>query len=252
MKRRTHIGALGIGLLAGRLGAEPPPRTGTTARPVRVGVMVKDAESWVIAQVMQRAYAAAGISQTFVPMPPARAGISVITGDVDADLMRITNFGVLHPQLVRVPTPVYHFNVIAASLETRHLAVPSREDLMRYTVGAVRGYFFVHEMTEKHPSVTLTQSSVQLVRMLTANRVDLALDTPLSMLYTLRRMGVRNVQISEPLASYALYHYLHPSNAGHAAPLDRALLAMTANGTLARLTKDFEEKVLDLRPEQLY
>lgn len=227
--------------------------TGTaTAQPqeLRIAAVERNAVGWVAAQLLGDVYKEAGLALRILPMPASRANLAGTTGQVDGELIRIHSYGQRHPQLLRIEPPLYRLAVAAYSLPARSARVSSREDLQHYSMGTVRGLVYAQELTEGHPSVTLTLNVEQLLRMLQAGRIDLALETRLGARYAQRRLGLQDLVPSPDLARLDLYHYLDRRHSALAVRLSEALARLRARGDYERLIARYEAEVMTVDLEQ--
>ncbi len=204
---------------------------------LRIACIQKDIEAWVARQMLAAIYAQAGLVLLPEMMPPMRASVALVAGDVDGELMRPLSYEAEHPELVRVPTPFYRVSVQAYSLLARKVRIELPDDLKRYDVGSVHGLAVVRELLAKwRPRQNASAvNHEQLCRMLKAGRVDAAVDTRLRMLNMLNFLQIKDTVASPELARFDLFHFLHRRNAEHAARLDETIRRMSNNGELERL-----------------
>ncbi len=196
--------------------------------------------SGVAARLLTDIYRRAGIGLNITVLPAARASLVALSDQADGELMRIASYGQTYPQLLRVDPPFYRVSVRAYSVPARNASVRSREDLRHYSIGSLRGMPYVQDLTESHPALTLTQSPLQLFRMLLAGRVDLAVCTTLAARHALLSLGAPEVDASPELASFDLHHYLHVRRRDVAQRITDALRRMRDGGELAQLTAGYE------------
>ena len=205
----------------------------------------RDAQAQVAQRLLDEIYRQSVLTLRTVLLPPARSSLDIQAGEIDGELIRTRAYGLQHPQLLRVEPAYYRITVHAFSLLTRRLQLRKRADLAPYSLGALRGVSYVPEIAAGHKALTLTQNSEQLLRMLQAGRVDVALDGLLSGLVTLARLGLADrVSISAELGRFELFHYLRASQRHAAQRLGETIGRMRVSGELERLTKQHETAVL--------
>lgn len=234
----TRRAALGLGLVAGVAHAAGPPLT--------LAANEKLAVQWVASRMLKAIYAKAGLELQVVALPATRANLETVGGLRDGEVARIAAYGERNPTLLRVPTPYYYIATTAFSLKSRSAAVRSRADLVHYSVGAIRGVTHAQDITEGHPSVTLTPTAEQLFRMLQSGRFDLALDTRINGEYVVQRGGLRDIEISPDLARHDLFHFLHPRHAARVDAIDAVIRQMRASGELERLRLQAEADLITI------
>lgn len=203
----------------------------------------KSGASAVAARLLAEIYRRAGLGLQVEVLPPPRAGQQTAQGGADGELVRIQSYGEDHPQLVRVEPAFYRATVRAYSLRTSYASVTTTDDVRHYTTGAIRGMAYVAKITEGHPAVTLTQSPLQLFRMLAAGRVELALATSLGAQSALLKLGLKDVVASPELVRFELFHYLHAGRRDLAPKLGLVIKKMRDSGELELLTRQYEAAV---------
>lgn len=234
LRRRTLVAAL-LGLAS----TGPQAREGLTITAVN-----KTGNSAVAARLLADIYRRAGLAMSIDVLPPMRAGLVVLNGQADGELVRITSYGQTYPQLVRIDPSILRVSVRAYSLPARAASVRTRDDLRHYSVGSIRGMAYVQDLTEHHPALTETQNPLQLFRMLLAGRLDVALCTTLSAKASLLSLGSPEVDASPELAAFELHHYLHERHRQLAPRLGEVIRRMKDSGELAQLTATYEAAVM--------
>lgn len=200
--------------------------------------------SAIAARLLADIYRRAGLDLHIEVQPALRAGLTVLSGQADGELMRIASYGQHHPQLIRIDPSFYRIGVRAYSLPSRSASVRSRDDLRHYTLGAIRGMAYVQELTESHPAVTQTLDAQQLFRMLLAGRLDIALCTVQAARAALLGLGAPDVDTSPELAAFELHHYLHERRREVAPRIADITRRMKDSGELAQLTAAHEAALL--------
>lgn len=230
--RRRMLGAGLFGLLL--------PRPALALQTLVITAVNKSGASAVAAQLLTEIYRRAGLGLQIDVMPPPRASLTALSDKADGELIRIASYGQVYPQLLRVEPPFYRVSIRAYALPARGASVQTRDDLKHYAVGSIRGMAYVQELTENHPALTLTQNPTQLMRMLMAGRIDLALCTTLAAQSAMASLGVKDLDASPELARFDLYHYLHVRHQDLAARLGDTIRRMRDSGELEPLTQRYE------------
>ncbi len=242
-RRRRYLSSAAMG------GLVPPPlllptRQLHAAETLLITAVNKSGASAVAARLLAEIYRRAGLGLQLDVLPPPRAGQQTTRGAADGELVRIQSYGDEHPQLVRVEPAFYRAAVRAYSLRSRNASVSSADDVRRYETGAIRGMAYVAEITAGHPALTLTQSPLQLFRMLAAGRVEIALATTLGAQSALQALGLKDVVASPELARFELFHYLHISRKALAPVLGQVIRKLRDSGELEQLTRQHEAAVI--------
>lgn len=198
--------------------------------------------SQVAGKLLTEIYRRAGIDLKIQVLPSARAGLMAASGQLDGELIRVRNYGLDHPLLIRVDPAFYRVSVRAYTLVDRHIDIRSRADLMHYSIGAIRGMPYVKEFVGDHAQLSLTQRPVQMFRMLQAGRVDAVISTSISARSTIEQLQIGALVAASPeLGTLDLHHYLHVKHASIAARVSELIQKMKSSGELDRLTQQFEQ-----------
>lgn len=220
--------------------------TGTVAAdPIRLAANERLAEQFVASRMLKNIYAKLDMQVQVEPMPAARSNLEATQGLRDGEVARIAAYGVRNPGLIRVATPYYFLTSRAFWLKPRNATIQSRSDLKHYSVGVIRGVAHSEELTEGHPSLTLTKEPLQMFRMLLAGRFEVALDTGINGNYLQARHGWTAIEQSDDLARLDLYHYLHSRHAALAPKLDKIIRQMRTSGELEALRIQAENELLN-------
>ena len=196
--------------------------------------------SGVAAKLLADIYRRAGLGLVIDVLPAPRASLMALNGTADGELIRIASYGQAYPQLLRVDPSFYRVSVRAYSLPARAASVQSTADLKHYAVGSIRGMPYAQELTENHPSLTLTQNALQLFRMLLAGRINVALCTTLAAQSALNDLGAKALDESPDLARFELHHYLHIRRKALAPRIGDTIRRMRDSGELGQLTQRYE------------
>jgi polar amino acid transport system substrate-binding protein len=200
----------------------------------------KSGSSAVAARLLTEIYRRAGLGLQIDVLPAPRASLMTLSDKADGELVRIASYGQIYPQLLRVDPSFYRVSVRAYSLPARSASVQTRDDLRHYSVGSIRGMIYAQELTENHPALTLTQSPLQLFRMLVAGRLDVAISTTLSAPSALASLGIKDLDASPDLARFDLHHYLHIRHKDIAPRIGEVIRRMRDSGELEQVTQQYE------------
>ncbi|MGQ7847062.1 substrate-binding periplasmic protein [Granulosicoccus sp. 3-233] len=171
-------------------------------------------------------------------LPAARGLALANTGVLDGEVARTDAREDQYPHLIRVPEPV--IDIVVAGVYTRDdIQVDEIEDFRKYRVGRVRGWKYVENMLSSVAGVTVTRTEDQLMDMLNADRLDIAVLTVAPARLRARERGMINLKITNYAIRKDMYLYLHESKADLVGLIDSAIRAMKADGRHDAILKDY-------------
>ena len=184
----------------------------------------------------------AGVRLRLIKLPAERGLINANAGIDDGDLTRIAGLESQYPNLVRVPEKLVDWEFAAFA---RNAALPATWDVLRSRpVGHIRGWKIYEKQLAGARAVVTSDDPAQLFRQLQLGRIDVALYERWLGLGVVKRMGLRDVSLLEPLLDKReMYIYLNKRHAALVPKLAEALRAIKAEGLYDRL---YREKVLSL------
>lgn len=199
------------------------------------------AESFVISQIqgdnasargmeiVREAYRRVGLAVSFELQPNERAIISANNGDTDGDTMRMAGLESKYTNLVRIPEPVLHLNIIAFTTGLK-FDIKDWESLRPYTICIVRGFKLGETRTEGM-NRELPASPEAALRMVKAGNCQVAtLGDTLWLLIDELQLGPLQ-SLDPPVEMVPLYHYVNARHAGLVPKLAEALKSMRRDGT---------------------
>ncbi|WP_108127559.1 substrate-binding periplasmic protein [Saccharospirillum mangrovi] len=189
-------------------------------------------------RIMARAYAKLDIPIDVVPLPANRALIMAVSGEADADMMRIAQLKDRYPSLVQVPYPLLRGELRAATLDTS-VQVWNRDALADRRVAIRRGVV-IAEAATAGLNVTSVEDPRQFLAMLERGRVDMLVVSVIAGLPPIDPDEWAQLNVLEgSVADFTLHHYLHQRHAELAMPLADTLARMEASGETASIIADF-------------
>jgi hypothetical protein len=241
--RRTLIlaaAAAGCGLRPGRSRGEPRTLTFVFGRPE-----ASPRTQWLIA-VYREALAALGYGMHFLDVPPNRATAMVRSGEADGDLGRMSDYGDLYPELVRVEEP--NTRVRLCAFGTDQLERVQGWDWLAdypYQLSYRRGIKLAEAHFANHPELGVlgVNDTAQGLKLLQFRRSGLYLDieeavydylsTPQAYETLQRGLPIIEAGVMEQQTGHA---FLNRSSCGDlASALSDTLREMKANGRCALL-----------------
>ncbi len=183
-------------------------------------------------EVTREAFRRLGFSVEIAVLPAERALANVNDGVDDGELLRVEGIDAKYPNLVRVPEPVMSVDFVAFARDPG-ISIDGWRSLAGYALGYVQGWI-IYEVNSPDPTPVIARDMSQLLRVLEAGHVDLALAERWQGLYLLRELGIEARLLEPPLATHPMYIYLNRRHEQLVAPLARALVAMKSDGTYTR------------------
>ncbi len=192
-----------------------------------------DEPSHILAQqILELAYARAGLEVTFVNMPFLRSLSQSNSGHLDGEVARLAVIETDYSNLIRVPVELFHISAYAYALKPIP-EVKSWQDLKGKKLGLELGVVFIDHATRGFPRV-FASSKRDMAMMLKRGAVDYVVH---SGLISFGEPEFKFYQ-SAPLQTENIYHYLHRKNARFIPPLTKALQALKDEGVLDQLYQE--------------
>ncbi len=172
-------------------------------------------------------------------LPAARGLALADAGVLDGEVARTDAREEQYPQLRRVPEPI--IDIVVAGLHTREgIRVKSLDDFSKYRVGHVRGWKFVESLFADSKDVTITRTVTQLMEMLAADRIDIAIMTVAPGRFMARERGMKNLIVTDYAVRKDMFLYLHESHADINSIIDSAIKSMKQDGSYAAIIQDYD------------
>ena len=222
-----------LAVVLGGASGEPQPSHAPALRLARLeGVP----DQWIGGEILRVAYARLGISLQFVAVPALRSLLESSEGRLDGEVQRILNVEAQYPTLLAVKPSI---NFIEPTVFVKRLAfkVEGWPSIANYHVGIVRGVGSSEAGTRAMSRVTAVPTMEALMRMLAAERIELAVNDRLSGQLILRqlRLEAEIHALDPPLQHIPLYHFLHVRHAELLPRIEEVLRAMEASGELEQV-----------------
>ena len=224
IRRKTFAVLALAGLLSSFVQARDPIRLAN----------IGNLTSVVDAMVLTEVYKQAGIDLIIVPMPPARATVEATRGTVDGEVNRVASYGDARPTLIRVEPPLYSWQISAFYKKSSKVEIHTSDDLAPYTVGHVRGLKRIEDLVAGVPRVEKVNTTELLLKMLDANRIDVAVDGTNESNFYLRRLGYGDI-VQVELERQPIHHYLHVKHKDLVPVIGGIIKKLSDSGELARM-----------------
>lgn len=183
--------------------------------------------------ILKAAYGRLGIDLKAETMPHERSLRLANSGETDGDVMRIAGIEAQFSDLIRVPEPVYSFDVVAFSTGLT-FKVEGWNSLRPYGLCIVRGMRVAEQGTEGMDRI-IANNVEQIIEMLRNGRCQLLIAGPSTWLDIDRLRAGPILMLEPPIVSVPLYHLLNRKHAVLAPRLAEILKQMREDGTIAAI-----------------
>jgi polar amino acid transport system substrate-binding protein len=176
-----------------------------------------------------------GIKIEIQALPAERALVNANSGVDDGDVSRVVGMEKIYPDLIRVPEPVMHFELVAFSRKA-NFTVTNAESFKPYSIGIVTGWKILEKTIVDTKSMDKLENADQLFTLLDKNRIDVAVYEKLQGLLTIQKLGLTNINLLQP--SYITgdwYLYLNKKHEAQIPEIAKAIKAMKDDGTHKRI-----------------
>lgn len=188
--------------------------------------------------VLKEAYQQLGIQIQNKPLPGERALKSSNSGQSDGEMFRIQHIEKKYPQLIPVSVPINQLEGVAFAKRPLQLE-NGWQSLSQYNFGIRKGIKFCERNTVGMKKVVVN-SNEQLIKLLHAGRIDIAVLAMSNGLKTIQALGFDGIIALKPnLETYPLYHYLHQKHRELIPALENALREMESNGRISEIRQGF-------------
>ncbi len=196
--------------------------------------------STVMREVMLEAYKRIDIDAQILHLPGKRALKLSSMGAVDAELYRMGFINETSPDLIKVPVPLYLFEIRAFS-KNFDFKPDGWQSLQNYKVGVVSGVKITARNTEG-----MQKEAVNSVRhmfaLLQNERIDIALTTNIAGSIAMKELKLNSIKALEPAVhSFPVYHFVHKNKRELVPKLTAALTQMKNQGVINQIiTRELE------------
>ena len=175
-----------------------------------------------------------------------RAQYAANSGRKAGEIMRIWSYGAENKNLIRVPTPYYSFITSAFTLRNSAINITKAKDLTGYKIARVRGVKHTNNITKNLPKVSNSPSTEAMFKLLQRSQVDIALTSYIDGIQVLKKLKLeKEIMVSEPLAGFKLYHYIHKDHQALVSTVDNIIKRLENSGKLAEIIARAERAVLN-------
>jgi len=217
-------------------------------RPALVLVTAEDVEDSVHGAWLRMIYADAcgrtGVDMKLQSYPARRASAMSDAGMVGGEINRVSSYGALHPDMIRIEPSHFSMNFCAYGYPTQRVGKgwrglsESGKPRIEYRNGVVRCREMLGALLPAS-QVSVVNNATTGIRKLAQRRTDLYVDIDSVVERTLLQPEFAGAAI-QPLAvveTVPMHCYVHQSNRELVRPLSMALAAMLKDGTIERYRK---------------
>ncbi|MDM7860852.1 transporter substrate-binding domain-containing protein [Alteromonas sp. ASW11-36] len=196
--------------------------------------------------VIERVYAELNIDIDVIHKPAKRLASSLRAGIVDGEVMRIYQYGVNNPSVVRVPTPYYVVSTAAFSHSNSGIELDSPEQLNDYSIVKIRGIVVTDILSQNAIKTADINSTSTMMRLLDDGFADIGLTHRLNGELALQFEPSLNIQVHNLIIDEReLYHYLHIRHANMVSQVDAVIRRFRDSGELEEIIAAAEQAVVE-------
>ena len=166
-------------------------------------------EQTIAARLLSDIYQKSNLVVKNTPLPPSRANLSTLNGTSDGEVARIDAYAKKNPTLIQVTPAYYYLTTVAFSKSD--ITIQTKEDLKKYSVGAIRGVAHSDAITEGLSDVVYVNDARTLFLLLKSGRFEIAIDTGANGKYLLTEMKLDEIHAVGELARLELFNILSPN-----------------------------------------
>ena len=203
-------------------------------------------ESVVIKKILEEGFKRAKAGLVYKALPNQRSLLNANSGISDGEAARIWDINKIYPNLIRVPVSTYSIDIAVMSRNKIHFDNVS--DLKKYNIGVIRGMKIAEKMISgiKPKSYIQATNTKALVKMLSNNRIDIAVTNRMALLSTLGETKGKKFFINEkPLLRLPLYMHLNKKHHKFIPQFEAAFQSMHDDGTYKKIMKSFIDNMID-------
>lgn len=200
----------------------------------------------VSSEILKEAYRRLQIPVEFIDVPAKRALLLSSSGVLDGEVARIADVETQYPSLLRI-SPAINFIEPSAFAKNAKFAINGWEALNGHRIGIVQGVGSSERGVKGLPAVQAVPNQATLLKMLYADRIDVAVTDLFSGMITLKELGLNSAirPMSPPLQKIYIYHFLHENHRALVPKVEAVLREMERSGELTRLREALKKQILD-------
>ncbi len=189
--------------------------------------------------ILKEAFRRAGFEAQIQMMPAERCLQDSNAGLSDGEIGRIRQINQFYPNLVIIDEPIIESRDFVAFSINYEFRTPDWDSFGPYHIGIVRGWKILENNVTNTRSLIKMDSTLSLFKLLVNDHADVVINARIDGLYTIKQLGIKNIKVMEPpLASLALYLFMHKKNVWLIPKLETALRGMKSDGSFHEIRKN--------------
>lgn len=202
-------------------------------------------DQFVGGEILKVVYGRLNIPIELVDLPGRRALIESSEGRLDGEVHRNILVQTQNPTLLML-RPAINYIEPSVFSKNKRFEVAGWESIKTLDIGIVRGVGTSEAGTQGMKSVQAVGTLDQLMLMLAADRIDVAVSDAFSGLVVVNRLGLaEQIRLLTPrLQKNEIFHFLHEKHRDLVPKVERVLEDMRSSGELERLRKQLVDKYL--------
>jgi len=183
--------------------------------------------------LLKEAFSRLDRSITIEKRPAERSLKDANNGVSDGEFIRVSSIGLLYPNLLIVPEPLYEMEFVAFS-KVENLTLPNGwESLSTYNTGYIIGWKIIEENLEGKPGSAGVVDQETLFKLLDANRFDIAIYSRKFGRQMINKLALENIHSTpQTLAVEPMYLFLHKRHKALIPELTRILREIKSENNL--------------------
>jgi len=213
--------------------------------PLRIARIENIPDQFVGGEILKVVYSRLNTPIELVDLPAKRALMESSAGRLDGEVQRNIMVQTQYPTLVMI-RPALNYIEPSVFSKNERFEVKGWDSIKPFNIGIVRGVGTSEDGTQGMKSVQAVNTLDQLMLMLAADRVDVAVSDSFSGLAAVKRLGLKDriKLLAPPLQKNEIYHFLHEKHRDLIPKVEQVLSEMQSSGELERLRKQIVENYL--------
>lgn len=200
-------------------------------------------------RLLSRAYQELGYTIKVVAMPSRRALRMANSAQFDGELFRIAGVDAVFPNLIPVPYPLIQGRLLAVTMESDFKKWNGRS-LSGAVVGLRRGIIVAERATVGIQTIVVNDFE-QMLELLRIGRIDVGLVSEVQGVSSMTDGQMAQVvALSEPVATFTLYHYLHKKHRDLVLPLSRVIGQLVESGEFSAIANAVQRSEMSAEPQK--
>lgn len=198
------------------------------------------AEQIIAEGVLIDIYKAAGINIRVLRLPAVKATDMAVKRQVDGEVARVYSYGATHPSLIRVEPAYFFLSTVGYAKKSFPKTLRSKEDLLPFTVGIVKGIQHATTATENHSRVMTTNTYEDLYALLETDSIQIALDTGYNGKFLLNKLGYTDLAAKGTIGVFGLFNYVTDNNKKLIPIISATIIRLQQSGEMNKIIRKHE------------